>query len=418
MQADQIQDSVDISSSAALPAALERALAKSLPEGTAFEIQMPGQPVWRVGQGTVKFRVAAHTPGAATAVKSLDEIRIAEAYLSGELDIDGDLLAAFDLRHSLSDKHMLAYLWSTYGQKLFFGQTTVDRKWIAQHYDTDGDLHLYFLDTEARCYSHGYFERDDEALESAIQRKLQTAFDSAGIRPGMRVLEIGAGWGSFLEFAGMRGAQVTSLTISKDSEAYCNALIQRQGLPCRVVKEHFLEYQNDERFDAIVNLGVTEHLPDYPATLSQYAKLLKPGGRVYLDASASRHKYPFSSFILKYIYPGNETPLHLASYIDAVSESPFELAFAQNDRHNYMLTAKHWAENLDRNRASIAARWGEWVYRRFRLYLWGCVHCFATDDMQAYHWMLQLPADTGSRTAPRRNTPALMLKKIRKGFRT
>jgi cyclopropane-fatty-acyl-phospholipid synthase len=183
------------------------------------------------------------------------------------------------------------------------------------------------------------------------------------------------------------------------------------------VREHFLEYKNSERFDAIVNLGVTEHLPDYPATLAQYENLLKPGGRVYLDASASRHKYPFSSFILKYIYPGNETPLHLPSYMDAVSETPFELCTICNDRHNYMLTAKHWAENLDRNRSNIAARWGEPVYRRFRLYLWGCVHCFATDDMQAYHWMLQLPAGDSSRTSLQRKTPALSFKKIRKGFR-
>lgn len=417
MQADQIQDAVQIPGTAPLPAALEKVLAKSLPRDTAFELQLPAQPLWRLGQGTVKFRVTAHTAPAAAAIKSLDEIRIAESYLSGDLDIDGDLLAAFDLRHSLTDQHMLAYLWSTYGQRLFFGQTASDKKWISQHYDTDGDLHLYFLDTEARCYSHGYFERDDETLESAIQRKLQTAFQSAGIQPGMRVLDIGAGWGAFSEFAGKRGARVTSLTISKDSEAFCKELIGRESLPCEVVREHFLEYKTGERFDGIVNLGVTEHLPDYPATLAQYAKLLKPGGRVYLDASASRHKYPFSSFILKYIYPGNETPLHLASYMDAVSESPFELCSIFNDRHNYMLTAKHWAENLERSRANIAARWGEAVYRRFRLYLWGCVHCFATDDMQAYHWMLQLPTGDSSRTSLQRKTPALTWKKIRKGFR-
>ena len=416
MQADQIRSTANLSRPAVLPAALEKALTTGLPKDRAFELQMPGQPALRLGNGSLKFRVIAKTAPAASAIKSLDEMRIAEAYMSGDLDIEGDLLAAFALRDRLADRHMLAYLWSTYGQRLFFGQTASDKKWISQHYDTDGDLHLFFLDKQFRCYSHGYFERDDEPLEAAIERKLATAFHSAGIRPAMRILDIGAGWGAFSEFAGKRGARVTSLTISKDSESYCNELIRRESLPCDVVNEHFLEYNTNERFDAIINLGVTEHLPDYPASLAQYGKLLKPGGRVYLDASAARHKFPFSSFILKYIYPGNETPLHLPSYLDAVSETPFELCMVQNDRKSYMLTARHWAENLDHNRSMIASRWGEAWYRRFRLYLWGCVQCFATDDMTAYHWMLQLPTGNADRTGMTRKTPATVLRRIRKAI--
>jgi cyclopropane-fatty-acyl-phospholipid synthase len=416
MQAEHLPNVLDVARPAALPPAVVKILSASLPDGTAFELQFPAEPAIRIGRGSVKFRVTAHSARAAFAIKSLDEIRIAEAYMSEDLDIEGDLLAAFDLRNSLADKHLLAYLWSTYGQPLFHGQTAADKKWVSQHYDTDGHLHLLFLDTQSRCYSHGYFEREDEPLETAIQRKLSTAFTSAGVQPGMRVLDIGAGWGAFTEFAGRRGAHVTSLTISQESEDYCKGLIRSQGLPCEVVREHFLDYKSDEPFDAIINLGVTEHLPDYPATLAQYHKLLKPGGRVYLDASASRHKYPFSRFILKYIYPGNETPLHLASYLDALSETPFELRMVENDRASYKFTAQHWAENLDRNHSLIVQRWNEAAYRRFRLYLWGCVHCFATDDMTAYHWMLQLPAGNAGRPGLTRKTPATVLKKIRKAI--
>jgi cyclopropane-fatty-acyl-phospholipid synthase len=413
MRAENLPNVLDIPRSAALPASVVKMLAASLPAGSAFELQFPGEPALQIGAGAVKFRVGAHSARGVAAIKSLDEIRIAEAYMSEDLDIEGDLLAAFDLRNSLADKHMLAYLWSTYGEPLFHGQPAADKKWISQHYDTEGHLHLLFLDTQSRCYSHGYFEREDEPLETAIQRKLFTAFTSAALQPGMRVLDIGAGWGAFMEFAGRRGAHVTSLTISQESEDFCKDLIRAQNLPCQVVREHLFEYNNPEPFDAIINLGVTEHLPDYPATLAQYRKLLKPGGRVYLDASASRTKYPFSRFILKYIYPGNETPLHLASYLDALSETPFELCFVQNDRSSYQLTAQHWAENLDRNHSHVLQRWNEALYRRFRLYLWGCAHCFASDDMTAYHWMLQLPAGNAGRSGLTRKTPATVLKKIR-----
>lgn len=399
MQADQIQQAAPIPAKPELPRAFENVLVKSLPEGVAFELQLPGQPAVRLGNGPVAFRVVAKNAAAVSALKSLDEVRIGEAYLFGDLDIEGDLMTALDLRNSLSDRHPLLYLWSTYGQKLFFGQTRRDRKWVSEHYDADTDFYLAFLDKQSRCYSHGYFESEDETLESAIQRKLWTAYTSAGIESGMRILDIGAGWGAFTEFAGKRGARVTSLTISKESEKFCNDLIRREGLPCEVACEHFLEYKSSERFDAIVNLGVTEHLPDYKASLAQYERLLKPGGRVYLDACASRSKFPFSSFTLKYVWPGNATPLHLPSYLDAVTETPFELSMVQNDRISYMLTTRHWAERLDRAHDETPHRWNETLYRRFRLYLWGCVHCFATDIVTAYRWMLQLPASRADRTA-------------------
>lgn len=381
------------------PARLNRildSLASSLPDGTAFELEVTGE-TRRIGAGLVKFRLAVHNQRGVSALTSLDEKQIGEAYLDGDITIEGDLPAALDLRTRLTDSHPLAYLWSTYGQRLFFGQINRDKQWIREHYDTESDFYLLFLDRKHRCYSHGYFASDDEPLDRAISRKLDTAIEACGIQPGWRVLDIGAGWGAFTEHAGKRGVRVTSLTISEESERYVNDLIARKNLPCQVVREHFLEYASKERFDAIVNLGVTEHLPDYAATLAQYEKLLKPGGRVFLDACASRTKYPFSSFVLSHVWPGNATPLQLTQYLDAVAKTPFEVMSVQNDRRSYLLTTRHWAQNLDRHRDQIVARWGERLYRRFRLYLWGCVHSFSTDDVTAYHLLLELPADIQGR---------------------
>jgi cyclopropane-fatty-acyl-phospholipid synthase len=372
-------------------------IAAALPGDTAFEVQF-GSELLRIGEGQARFRLVVSTRRGASALGSMDEKRIGEAYLDGDITIEGDLVAALDLRTRLTDRHPLLYLWSTYGQRLLFGQVSRDKDWIREHYDSESDFYLLFLDGEHRCYSHGYFEDEDEPLHRAIRRKLDTAIEECRIQPGWRVLDIGAGWGAFSQYAGKRGVQVTSLTISEESERYVNELIAREGLPCRVIREHFLEYESSERYDAIVNLGVTEHLPDYEATVAQYERLLKPGGRVFLDACASRAKYSFSSFVQSHIWPGNTTPMKLAGYIDAVAKTPFELVYARNDRRNYLLTTKHWAENLDRNRDEIVARWGERLYRRFRLYLWGCVHSFSTDDVTAYRLLLELPADVQGRS--------------------
>ena len=321
--------------------------------------------------------------------------------MEGDIDIDGNVLAALSLRARLTDRHILSYLWATHGQRMLFGQINRDKKWIPKHYDDHAGIIYLFLDTEHHCYSHGYFNDDNEPLEAAIERKLATAVEACGIGAGSRVLDIGAGWGAFTAYAGRRGINVTSLTISTESADYVSALIAREGLPCTVVKEHFLEYKSDEKYDAIVNLGVTEHIPDYKSTLEQYERLLKPGGRIFLDACASRTKFSFPSFIRSYVWPGNATPLNLKSYLHALRKSPFELVSVRNDRHSYMLTTKRWAENLESSREEVVRRWGEFAYRQFRLYLWACVHGFSTAKVTAYRLLLEYPKIDSS-IVPRR----------------
>jgi cyclopropane-fatty-acyl-phospholipid synthase len=224
-----------------------------------------------------------------------------------------------------------------------------------------------------------------------MTRKMDLAIEAIGVKPGDHVLEVGGGWGAFVEYAGRRGIQVTTLTLSQESERYLNDLVEREKLPVNVVRQHVFGYHSPERFDAIVNMGVTEHLPDYKTTLRKYAELLKPGGRVYLDALAMRTKQGTSTFMKRYIYPGNSAPLLLHQYLRHVARSPFELLSVADDRHNYYLTCREWALRLDAARDEIVHRWGEPAYRRFRLFLWGSAAGFDTGMVQAYRWVLQMP---------------------------
>jgi cyclopropane-fatty-acyl-phospholipid synthase len=357
-----------------------------------FEVRIAGRPTLRFGKEEPAFTIAAHNDAGLSAILSGDENRIAEAYMAGALDLDGDMLALYGLRNSLRDRHPLLHLWWVRLQPWLFGQVARDKKWIAEHYDYDQDFYLLFLDQRFRAYSQGIFANQNEPLEEAIERKLEFALHSLRIKPGARVLDIGGGWGAFTQYAGKRDIQVTSLTISQQSELFLHRLIAENQLPCRVLREHFYEHQSAEPYDAIVNLGVTEHLPDYRRSLARYHELLKPGGRIYLYASACREKHDFSSFISRHIYPGNPTPMCLASYLAEVERSPFEVIELQNDRKSYEWTARHWAENLDRSREEIVRRWGDAHYRKFRLYLWGTAHAFATNLMSAYRLVLERPA--------------------------
>jgi cyclopropane-fatty-acyl-phospholipid synthase len=346
------------------------------------------------GAGEPAFTLVAHGREGVAALGSLDGLLVGEAYLKGALDVEGDLLRVLSLRGLFRDRHPLLWAWK-FVRPLLRGQVKSDAAFIADHYDEDPDFYLLFLDRAHRCYSQGVFAHDDEPLEVGIERKLEFALDSIGVKEGDRVLDVGGGWGAFTEFAGRRGIQVTSLTISRASESFINALVERLKLPCRVVREHLFAHQPAEKYDAIVNLGVTEHLPDYPRTLEKYASLLRPGGRVCLDASATRAKYAVSAFFERHVFRGNGSPVCLHDYLAAVARSPFSVMSVYNDTHNYELTTRRWAENLDRHREEIEARWGKAQYRRFQVYLWGCVDGFRRDVVQAYRWVLELKQASG-----------------------
>lgn len=367
-------------------------LAQLDPHLAPFEIELLGSPPQLIGKGRPRFKLVVENEAGLRALLSLDEATIGASYLDGSIDIQGELAAALRLRPLFTDRHPLRDLWSQYIHPLVFGQVRSDRKWIADHYDEDPDFYTAWLD-ETRVYSQGVFEGEDESLTKAMLRKLDFAYDACRMKPGDRVLDIGGGWGAFNEYAGRRGVRVTSLTISEPSERFINALIAREKLPCEVVREHFLEHGSSEPYDAIVNMGVTEHLPDYRSTLAQYERLLKPGGRVYLDASAGNRRFASTSFVYTYIYPGNASTLCLSDYLAELARTPLELKCLYNDRVSYALTSQRWAENLEEARDEIVRRFGERVYRKFRLFHWGCVYAFSTNLLTAYRMVLERPEE-------------------------
>lgn len=357
---------------------------------TPFAVRLDGQ-VRRLGPGEPRFTLIATSEKGLAALESLDLVAVASAYLDGDVELDGDLIEAIRMRDFFRDRHPLQYLKRFIGP-LLVGQVKKDKEWIAQHYDYDQDFYLLFLDRRHRCYSQGVFAHDEEPLEDAMTRKLDFAIEAVGAKPGDRILDIGGGWGAFTEHAGKRGIRVTSITISKESEKFLQELVQRNGIPCQVLREHLFEHAPAQPYDGIVNLGVTEHLPDYRATLKKYLSLVKPGGKVYLDASATRKRGGHSTFLEKFLYPGNGSLMCLHEYLAEVARSPFLLRGVWDDNRSYYLTLRHWARNLDAGREEIERRWGKALHRKFQLYLWGAAEGHRTDRNQAYRVVLEKPA--------------------------
>jgi len=345
----------------------------------------------KLGESEASFSLRAIDATGDGALDSFDLIQIGEAYLACSLELAGDLLLAMSMRSFFRDNHPL--MWAArFAPRLFLGSVRSDQKSIAHHYDEDPHFFRTFLDARHMCYTQGAFSSDDENLEDAVTRKLDYAISSLGLSPGDKILDVGGGWGAFLQFASERGFHVTSLTLSHESEQFMRSIVGSRGLGnAEVIREHFLQYKPSKRFHAIVNMGATEHLPDYAATLAQYQNLLLPGGKVYVDALAMKNSHLVSTFMSKHVYPGYASPLVLHKYLRAVAKSPFLLRCVRDERHNYYLSCRRWAERLDQASESVVSTWGEELYRRFRVFLWGSTASFWTGHLQAYSLVVQLP---------------------------
>jgi cyclopropane-fatty-acyl-phospholipid synthase len=356
----------------------------------SFAVTLPDGNVQQFGPSAPSFRIVLKNNRALRAIASLDEGRFGDAYLAGDIDLEGDILNLFVLRKSLTDVHPITTIWR-FLQPLVFGQVHTNKQAITAHYDIDPEFFLSFLDPKTPCYTQGVYADPDETLDVATVRKFEYCFEKCGLKPGDRILEVGPGWGAWFEYAARRGVHCTGITISQTSIDYLNAKAKTLGLDWEVYLSDLLEYSDERKYDAIVIMGVIEHLPDYARVLSKFQSLLKPGGIIFLDGSACTKKYELSSYMVKYIYGGNHSFLVLHDFLDKLARTPLEVTEIFNDRHSYYLTFLQWARNFDGNRDFVIRRFGEFNYRRFQLYLWGAAYEFLSRSLDCYRMIIRNP---------------------------
>ena len=379
---------------------VERAVAES---GISCSIRLASGELLRFGNGEPQFTVTFRSDK--PLLGSMSEYALGKAYVEGEFDIDGDFFAMQEVRKLLNARAHRGIFLSFMLKLIAMPATAINRKAIAAHYTLGDDFYLPFMDSKYRFYSQCIFARDDETLEEAAEHKLESMWNGLQLKPGMRLLDIGGGWGGVHEYCGPRGVAVTSLTIAPDSYAFISALDKRLGLEnCAVRLEDFLEHEAPEEYDAVVIYGVIEHIPYYRRFASRLWDRLKPGGRLYLDASASIEKYDASDFTRRYIWPGAHSFLCLQDLVQELLFHGLDIVETKNETHDYMLTMRHWAERFEANREAVVAKWGEELFRIWRLYLWTGSYGFHDDSLQAYHVVAQKRPDRGPRPGALKRT--------------
>jgi cyclopropane-fatty-acyl-phospholipid synthase len=371
-------------------------------------LRLPDGRVESFGGSEPLLEVRAVNERGLAALCSLKELAVVEAYMRGDLDFDGDLLAAMDLREILSDTQLHIRAW-TFIQPALLGRRRLNPGWIAKHYDRE-NMQLFAADEAYHVYTPGVYLSDDESLEEGAERKLEFAFGSLGLRPGDSVLDVGCGWGGFVRYCARREVAATGISLSRHQLDFARGTLERDGLDATLLYQDFFSYEPGSQFDAISLMGSIEDLSHYDEVIRRLRAWLRPGGRVYMDFAAVDRRFGVPSFVTKYVWPGAFRMVYLPSFTRALAKHHFDIVEMHNDRRNYYLWVRGGYERWMRRRPEIVEAAGEETWRMMRLLMAGTAHVMSERSARATAYRAVLrPRASGRARARDRGEATLAL---------
>ncbi len=327
-----------------------------------------------------------------------------EAYMDGGLVVEEGSLAEFLEILEHSDKQFDAtwiaelkrIIYSIIAAGAHYNPIGRAQKNVAHHYDLSGELYDQFLDAD-RQYSCAYFRHGDEDIDTAQLLKKRHIAAKLDIKPGMRVLDIGSGWGGLaLYIAKQFDCRVTGVTLSEEQLKLSRQRAVDAGLEDRVHFELRDYRMLDERFDRVVSVGMLEHVGQfqYGEYFRKVRDLLEPDGVALIHTIARMNKpRPINAWIRKYIFPGAYLP-SASQLTRAIENTGLWLTDFENLRLHYAETLKRWHERFASNRARVAELYDERFCRMWELYLLGCEATFRYLDITVFQ--LQITRDVGA----------------------
>jgi cyclopropane-fatty-acyl-phospholipid synthase len=360
---------------------------------------------------TIKSRSAvaylAQAPGA---------LGLARAYVSGHLDVDGDMYAALARMASAqrlewTKAEQLRLLGDLGGPRLLWPrmepppqEVRVNSRWrigrrhskqrdanaISHHYDVSNTFYEWVLGP-SMAYTCACYPRADATLEEAQANKFELVAGKLGLKPGMRLLDVGCGWGGMVMHAAREhGVRALGVTLSAEQASWAQRAIKEAGLS-ELAEVRHMDYRDvtESDFDAVSSIGLTEHIgkAELPGYFSFLYGKLRPQGRL-LNHCITRpdNQGPNvvkDGFINRYVFPDGELegPGYLASLIQ---DTGFEVRHQENLREHYAMTLAGWCANLDEHWDEAVAEVGEGTARVWRLYMAGSRLGFERNQIQLH----------------------------------
>jgi cyclopropane-fatty-acyl-phospholipid synthase len=284
--------------------------------------------------------------------------------------------------------------------------TLRDRAAIAHHYDLSNDFYELLLD-DTMAYSAAYFTHDGQSLVDAQRAKLDLICRKLDLRPGMRLLDVGCGWGSLVLHAAQHfGVHATGITLSAQQRDFVAKRIADRGLTDRV-EVRLQDYRElagaDTEFDAVASIEMGEHVGQ--EQYATYAAILygavRPKGRLLLQQMSRRPDTApgGGAFIEAYIAPD----MHMrppSETLRFLEDAGFEIRDVEAMREHYVRTVAHWQATFDAHWDEFVALQGEEVARVWRLYLVGGSLAFEEGRMGVDQFLAVRPAADGESDMP------------------
>lgn len=266
---------------------------------------------------------------------------------------------------------------------------------VAHHYDLSQALFELFLDNDLQ-YSCAYFANEFDSLEQAQQNKKARIAAKLLLKPGMRVLDIGSGFGGLaLYLARCYQVEVVGVTLSEEQYEVATARARAEGLN-KLVSFKLLDYRTEnERYDRIVSVGMFEHVGrgHYDEFFGKVNELLRDDG-ICLLHSIGRMAPPGSAmpWITKYIFPGSYTP-SLSETTAVVERAGIWITDVEILRLHYALTLRHWHQRFQKNRDRVRALYDERFCRMWEFYLQLCEIAFRRQNWMVFQMQLAKQVD-------------------------
>ncbi len=337
--------------------------------------------------GPSPWDMQLRTPGVPERVLAQGSLGLGESYMNGDWDAERlDEFFARLLRARLGEQVQPAViLVHALGARLLNRQTR-RRAWQVgeRHYDLGNDFYAAMLDPRM-TYTCGYWQ-DAADLAAAQDAKLDLICRKLGLAPGMRLLDIGCGWGSLMGYAAERyGVECVGVTVSREQVEWGRS--RHAGLPVEFRLQDYREL--DERFDRIASVGMFEHVGhrNYRVFMSSVLRCLQPDGLFLLHTiGKNTRRGAIDPWVDRYIFPNGELP-SIGQIGDALDD-----LFVVEDLHNfgadYDCTLMAWHANFEAAWPQFAERLGERFRRMWRYYLLSSAGAFRARDIQLWQWVL------------------------------
>ena len=343
-----------------------------------FDVKIHGK-THHIGNGNPTFVVDLKEDIEGKELLTSTSLALGEAYMKGNLEVEGDLFEALDSFLGQMDR------FSTDRSKLkklmFTSQSKKNQeKEVTSHYDIGNDFYSLWLD-ETMSYSCGYFKHETDTLYEAQCNKVERILEKLCLKKDITLLDIGCGWGYLLIRAAKEyGVKGLGITLSHEQQKEFEERIEKEGLTgqIEVARMDYRELEKSGRqFDRVVSVGMLEHVgrANYELFVKNVDSVLKPGGLLLLHYISALKEYPGDPWIKKYIFPGGMVP-SLREIIHLFGDYRFYTLDVESLRRLYYKTLRCWEQNFSGHRQEVEEKMGTEFARMWELYLSSCAATF------------------------------------------